>query len=62
MKKRTVIQRCNSWINFPGKVGKQSKEVSVSLAFDFVFVCHLISAKAGTVLRGDGYWYPGPGF
>ena len=38
MKKRTVIQRCNSWINSPGKAGKQWKEVSVSLAFDFVFV------------------------
>jgi len=38
MKKRTVIQRCNSWINSPGKAGKQWKEVSVSLPFDFVFV------------------------
>ena len=37
-KKRTVIQRCNSWLDFPGKAGKQWKEVSVSLAFDFVFV------------------------
>ena len=38
MKKRTVIQRCNSWLDSPGKAGKQWKEVSVSLAFDFVFV------------------------
>ena len=38
MKKRTVIQRCNSWLDSPGKAGKRWKEVSVSLAFDFVFV------------------------
>ena len=38
MKKRTVIQRCNSWIDSPGKAGKRWKEVLVSLAFDFVFV------------------------
>ena len=63
MKKRTVIQRCNSWLDSPGKAGKRWKEVSVSLAFDFVFVyLRPISAKAGTVLRVDGCRYPGPGF
>ena len=38
MKKRTVIERCNSWLYSPSKGGKRRKEVSVSHAFDFVFV------------------------
>ena len=38
MKKRTVSRRCNSWLDSACKAGEWWKEVSVSLAFDFVFV------------------------
>ena len=54
---RTVIQRCNSWIDSLSKAGKRLKEFWLVWLLDTSF-----HVKAGTVLRVERHHYLGPGF